>query len=104
MTVAIDPDEIREYTMEADKDQPDAPVFILGVLDSLVRAYIDDQFFKSKVRKRVLGKKEEEAAPETETEVELSDVEVHRKHIEFVRFGLKGWKGFKTRKKPRSIF
>jgi hypothetical protein len=75
--IAINPDAVFEYSLVSDKGD-DKTVFQLGTVDSFVRAYIDDSHLN--IRKQ---------------DGEYDDVAVHHKYLEFVRFGLKGWKNFK---------
>ena len=79
--IAVDPDEVRDYSLTKDTGESKV-VFQLGVLDSLLRAYIDDKYY--------------EVTKEDES-VRLTDVQIHAKFVDFVRFGLRGWKNFRDR-------
>lgn len=79
MIVAINPEVVHDYSLALD-DGEQKTIFKLGVIDSFTRAYIDDKY---SIRKTIDGK------------VDLEDVNVHAKYLEFVRFGLRGWVNFK---------
>lgn len=74
---AINPDAISEYSLISDTGE-DKTIFQLGTIDSFVRAYVDDTH---------LNIKKEDGS--------FDDVAIHHKYLEFVKFGLKGWKNFK---------
>ena len=76
--IAINPEHVFEYSLEQDKSE-DKTIFILGVIDSLTRAYIDD----------VNSIKSEDGT--------VSDSAVHNKYIQFVKFGLRGWRNLKDK-------
>lgn len=82
-TVAIDPEEVRDYTLKADEGLEGAPVFTLGVIPGPLRAFIDDKFLKHG---------QNGSAKELETR------EIHQKLTEFVRFGLRSWRNFKDKR------
>ena len=75
--IAINPSAVNEYSLLSDTGQ-DKTVFQLGTIDSFVRAYIDDAH---------LNIKKEDGS--------FDDVLINHKFLEFVKFGLKGWKNLK---------
>jgi hypothetical protein len=76
--IAQDINHVREYSLMEDTSD-DKTIFLIGVIDTSARAYIDDT--------HSIYKKDS---------AELDDVALHNKYIQFVRFGLKGWKNLKT--------
>ena len=80
--IAINPNKTINYSLITDTDE-DKVIFHLGVIDSLVRSYIDDTHLE--VRR----------AYEDKQDVKFEDVALHDKYLNFVRFGLKGWDNFK---------
>ena len=85
--IAVDPDEVRDYSLLKDTG---GTVFQLGVLDSLLRAFIDDKYYE-------VTNVPTKDGEEKETTVKLTDTQIHAKFVDFVRFGLRGWKNFKDR-------
>lgn len=79
--IATDTSQIRDYSLIQEKDSTDKTIFQIGVLDVEVRAYLDDSFSIYNADK-----------------TGIDDVSLHRKYLEFVRFGLKGWSNFKDTK------
>ena len=76
--IPINCEAIHDYSLNSDEG-PDKTIFKIGVLDSFVRAYIDDSHSTFK----------------KDTESLFDDVGIHDKYLQFVRFGLKGWSNFK---------
>jgi hypothetical protein len=73
MIIARDITEVKEYSLMEDTGE-NKSVFLIGALDIPVRAYLDDTFSVFDATQNI------------------NDVNVHAKYLEFVRFGLKGWK------------
>ena len=82
--IALDPAATREYTLRADKDDP--TVFILGTVDPYLRAAIDDGTTSFSISR---GGEADEPADMV--------ISVRRKNLELVKFGVKGWRNFKSR-------
>lgn len=79
MLRAISTDYVEEYSLIDDAGD-DKTIFTLGVLDAFTRAYIDDTHY-------------------TRDEIKnIQDTRITDKYIDFVRFGLKGWKNLKDSK------
>ena len=76
--IAVDPNETREFTLPGETE----PVFLIGVIDSILRAYIDDRHMKINREGKTVG---------------LDHVGLTDKYIDFVRYGLRGWKGVKDK-------
>lgn len=77
--VAININDVKEYSLMEDTAD-DKTVFLIGVIDSLTRSYIDDSHLQR------FGERKD---------MELNDVDLHDKYVQFVRFGLKGWRNMK---------
>lgn len=73
--IAISPDAVVDYSLVQDTSE-DKTIFKIGQIDSITRAYIDDQHYSFK---------------------DLSDTQIHTKFLDVVRFGLKGWSNFKDK-------
>jgi hypothetical protein len=70
--IANDINQIRNYSLISDASE-NKTVFLLGVLDVQTRAFLDDTYSIF------------------DSEKNLNDINLHRKYLEFVRLGLKGW-------------
>jgi len=81
--IAIDTSYVSDYSLLQDTEK--SVVFQLGVLDSILRAYLDDT--------HQLIKRNGDDAKDSEIE----NTALHDKFIQFVKFGLKGWKGLKDK-------
>jgi hypothetical protein len=79
MIVAIDPNATHEYSLKSDTG--DKTVFILGVIDAQTRKYIDDKHLT--------------LSRDGET-MKMTEEQIHDKYWSFAKFGLKGWRNFKT--------
>ena len=77
--IAINPNRVVPYSLLTDNGDTKT-VFHLGVIDSLSRAYLDDQHLE--LRKK-------------DNDNKLEDIAIHDKYVWFVRFGLRGWENFK---------
>ena len=82
----IDVYEVRDYISKYDKDEPKT-IFKLGVLDSRVRAELEDEATSFEVSSP--------SAPEEQSKATLG---LNRRNIETVRFGLKGMENFQDAK------
>jgi len=71
--IALSTDVVREYSIKEDTSE-DKTIFLLGGIDSITRAYIDDKHM---------------------AQGSWDSIDIHDKFIDFVRFGLKGWRNFK---------
>ena len=71
--IALSTDVTKNYSLNSDTAE-EKTIFLLSGIDSITRAYIDD----------------EHSGRDWET------IAVHDKYINFVRFGLKGWTCFKN--------
>lgn len=76
-----------EYILKDDRNSKDPTKFIIGVLDSLVRSQLEDMSLTYRYNP--------EAPKESLME---SKFNIAEQAIEFVRFGLKGFKNFKDKK------
>ena len=70
-----------KYSLESDTEEP-RTVFILGPIDAPLMAAIDDDQTVYKF---------DRAQPDAETGMVLR---LNQRHVEFVRFGLKGWENY----------
>ena len=80
---AIDTSYVSDYSLVVDTEK--SVSFQLGVIDSLLRAYLDDTH-------QVIKQNGDNAK-----DSEIENTALHDKLVQFVRFGLKGWKGFKDK-------
>lgn len=84
--IAIDPDELREYSLKGD-DSESPVIYILGVMTPSIKAKLNDTAMNWSVKTN--------AEPE-----EKGNVHSHLciRNVEIVRWGLRGWKGLKDKK------
>ena len=85
MLEAINIGETFEYSLKGDKKDP--TIFILGILDSLIKTRLTDL--------GMVYKYNPEAPKDSFAEARMNIAE---QDLEFVRFGLKGFKNFKDKK------
>lgn len=86
MITAINKDAIFDYSLIEDLVE-EKTIFQLGVIDAFARAYIDDT--------HTIVKKEDGS---------IDDISITNKYIQFVKFGLRGWKNFKDSEGKEVIF
>lgn len=85
MLIAFDVNLVSEYVLAAEAKDPSPTVFLTGVLDSALAAYLIDSSGKFIV--------------DNSTTPPRADVKVNRSYRdrEIVKFGLKGWRNFKQK-------
>jgi hypothetical protein len=85
MVIPIDIAETKEYVLKVDRGNPaeNQTIFILGVVDVLTRAKIEDLYLRWSYNQKG-GDDDQATAKFSQNDLNL----------DIVRFGLKGWKNF----------
>ena len=79
---------VEDFVLPTEASSSSPTTFKLGVLDTLLRVYIDDAHTKVERLADML-----DGAPIVRQQ--MTDAELHHKYLDMVRYGLRGWTNFK---------